>query len=174
MGVHDAGVEDDVRYIVMEYVPNHETLAGYCLPDNLLPVEMVVETMLKCAIAFDFAHRKGVVHRDIKPKNILLTQDREIKIADFGIALITQAAQAEDTQVHGYLGSPLYMSPEQSAASISNQSDIFCIGVVMYELAGRHPFAAETLPTISHKITHEPYSLVCNASGVTGNLRPDH
>ena len=159
VGVHDAGVEDDVRYIVMEYVPNHETLADYCLPDNLLPVEMVVETMLKCAIAFDFAHRKGVVHRDIKPKNILLTQDREIKIADFGIALITQAAHAEDTQVHGYLGSPLYMSPEQvRGEGISNQSDIFCIGVVMYELlAGRHPFAAETLPAISHKIMHEPH-----------------
>ena len=163
VGVHDAGVEEDVRYIVMEYVPNHETLADYCLPDNLLPVEMVVEIMLKCAIAFDFAHRKGVVHRDIKPKNILLTQDHEIKVADFGIALITQAAKAENTQVHGYLGSPLYMSPEQARGeAISNQSDIFCIGVVMYELlSGRHPFAAETLPAISHKITHEPHIPLC-------------
>ena len=159
VAVHDAGVEEGIRYIVMEYVPDHETLADYCFPDNLLPVEMVVEISLKCAIAFDFAHRKGVVHRDIKPKNILLTQDHEVKIADFGIALITQASQAEDTQVHGYLGSPLYMSPEQARGeSITNQSDIFCIGVVMYELlSGRHPFAAETLPAISHKITHEPH-----------------
>ena len=159
VGVHDTGVEDDIRYIIMEYIPQHETLANYCFPDSLLPVETVVEIMLKCAIAFDYAHRKGVVHRDIKPTNILLTQEHEVKIADFGIALITQAEKAEDTQVLGYLGSPLYMSPEQARGeSISNQSDIFCIGVVMYELlSGRHPFAAETLPAISHKITHEAH-----------------
>jgi len=159
VGVHDAGVEDEIRYIVMEYIPEHETLADYCFPDSLLPIESVVEIMLKCAIAFDYAHRKGVVHRDIKPKNILLTKEHEVKIADFGIALITQTEQAEDTQVLGYLGSPLYMSPEQARGeTISNQSDIFSIGVVMYELlAGRHPFAAETLPAISHKITHQAH-----------------
>ncbi|MEM7404859.1 MAG: serine/threonine-protein kinase [Pseudomonadota bacterium] len=159
VGVQDAGVEDGVRYIVMEFVPKHETLADYCMPETLLPVEHVVEIMLKCAIAFDYAHRKGVVHRDIKPKNILLTSEHEVKVADFGIALITQAEQAEDTQVHGYLGSPLYMSPEQARGeSISNQADIFCIGVVLYELlTGRHPFAAETLPAISHRITHEAH-----------------
>ena len=95
VGVHDTGVEDDIRYIIMEYIPQHETLANYCFPDSLLPVETVVEIMLKCAIAFDYAHRKGVVHRDIKPTNILLTQEHEGKIADFGIALITQAEKAE-------------------------------------------------------------------------------
>jgi eukaryotic-like serine/threonine-protein kinase len=159
VGVFDAGVEEEIRYIVMEYIANHGTLADHCLPDTLLPVETVVEIMLKCAIAFDYAHRKGVVHRDIKPKNILLTREQEVKIADFGIALITQAEAAEDTQVHGYLGSPLYMSPEQARGEgISNQSDIFCIGVVMYEmLTGMHPFAADTLPAISHRIRKEPH-----------------
>ena len=159
VGVYDAGVEEEVRYLVMEYVPRHETLADYCLPGELLPLDRIVEIMLKCAIAFDFAHRKGVVHRDIKPKNILLTEEHEVKVADFGIALITHAEAAEDTQVHGYLGSPLYMSPEQARGeNITNQSDIFCIGVVLYELlCGHHPFAAETLPAISHKITHEPH-----------------
>jgi serine/threonine protein kinase len=159
VAVYDAGVEEDIRYIVMEYIPDHETLADYCLPETLLPVESVVEIMLKCAIAFDYAHRKGVVHRDIKPKNIFLTREHEVKIGDFGIALITQAENAENTQVHGYLGSPLYMSPEQARGeSITNQSDIFCIGVVMYEmLTGIHPFSADTLPAISHKIRKEPH-----------------
>lgn len=159
VAVYDAGVEEDIRYIVMEYIPDHETLDDYCQPDTLLPVETVVEIMLKCAIAFDYAHRKGVVHRDIKPKNIMLTREHEVKIGDFGIALITQAEEAENTQVHGYLGSPLYMSPEQARGeSITNQSDIFCIGVVMYELlTGQHPFAADTLPAISHKIRKEPH-----------------
>lgn len=159
VAVYDAGAEADIRYIVMEYVPEHGTLADHCQAETLLPVHTVVEIMLKCAIAFDYAHRKGVVHRDIKPKNIMLTRDREVKIGDFGIALITQAENAEDTQVHGYLGSPLYMSPEQARGeTITHQSDIFCIGVVMYELlTGHHPFAAETIPAISHRIRKEPH-----------------
>lgn len=159
VAVHDAGVEEDIRYIVMEYIPDHSTLAKYCLPENLMSLEHVVEVMLKCAIAFDYAHRKGVIHRDIKPKNILLTQEQEVKIADFGVALITQAEEAENTQVHGYLGSPLYMSPEQVfSGEITNQSDIFCIGVVMYELlTGVHPFSADTIPGISHNIRKEPH-----------------
>ena len=82
----DAGIEDDRRYIVMEYVQNASTLDRFCRPDNLLPIEHVVGIMQKCAIAFDFAHSQGVVHRDIKPKNIMLTQDNEVKICDFGLA----------------------------------------------------------------------------------------
>ncbi|NKC15965.1 MAG: protein kinase [Gammaproteobacteria bacterium] len=159
VAVYDVGVEENIHYLVMEYVEQHETLADYCSPNQLLPVKTVVEIMLKCAIAFDYAHRKGIVHRDIKPKNIMLTCDREVKIGDFGIALITQTEDAANTQVHGYIGSPLYMSPEQARGeNIGNQSDIFCIGVVMYELlTGVHPFAADTLPRISHKIRKEPH-----------------
>jgi serine/threonine-protein kinase len=81
----DAGIEEDRRYIVMEYVQNAGTLDRYCRPDNLLPIEHVVGIMQQCAIAFDFAHTQGVVHRDIKPKNIMLTQDNEVKICDFGL-----------------------------------------------------------------------------------------
>ena len=77
--VHDASVEGDIHYIVMEYyIPDHSTLAKYCLPENLMSLKHVVKVMLKCAIAFDYAHRKGVIHRDIKPKNILLTQEQEV------------------------------------------------------------------------------------------------
>ncbi len=154
----DAGIEEDRRYLVMEYVQGASTLDRFCRPDNLLPIEHVVGTMLKCAIAFDFAHSKGVVHRDIKPKNIMLTQDNEVKICDFGLALITNA-DINDTQVMGRLGSPRYMSPEQvSEEVVTNQSDIFSLGVVIYELlTGVSPFKADNISAIAKRITREPH-----------------
>ena len=154
----DAGIEEDRRYIVMEYVQNASTLDRYCRPDNLLPLEHVVGIMQQCAIAFDFAHTQGVVHRDIKPKNIMLTQDNEVKICDFGLALITSADIA-DTQVMGRLGSPRYMSPEQvSEEMVTNQSDIFSLGVVAYELlTGYSPFKADNISAIAKRITREPH-----------------
>lgn len=155
----DAGIEDDRRYIVMEYVPNAVTLERYCKPDNLLPIDQVLGIMQKCAIAFDYAHSQGVVHRDIKPKNVMLTQDNEVKICDFGLALIT-TVDAADTQVMGRLGSPRYMSPEQVLEeTVTNQSDIFSLGVVAYELlTGVSPFKADTMPTIARRITKEPHA----------------
>ncbi len=154
----DAGIEDDRRYLVMEYVQGASTLDRFCRPDNLLPIEHVVGTVLKCAIAFDFAHNQGVVHRDIKPKNIMLTQDNEVKICDFGLALITNA-DINDTQVMGRLGSPRYMSPEQvSEEMVTNQSDIFSLGVVTYELlTGVSPFKADNISAIARRITREPH-----------------
>lgn len=152
----DAGIEDDRRYIVMEYVQGASTLDRFCKQNNLLPIERVVGIMLKCAIAFGFAHDQGVVHRDIKPKNIMLTQDNEVKICDFGLALIT-SADVNDTQVMGRLGSPRYMSPEQvSEEMVTNQSDIFSLGVVTYELlTGVSPFKADNISAIAKRITRE-------------------
>ena len=154
----DAGIEDDRRYLVMEYVQGASTLDRFCRADNLLPIEHVVGIMLKCALAFGFAHDKGVVHRDIKPKNIMLTQDNEVKICDFGLALIT-SADINDTQVMGRLGSPRYMSPEQvSEETVTNQSDIFSLGVVAYELlTGISPFKADNISAIAKRITREPH-----------------
>jgi len=82
----DAGAEEDICYIVMELVEGGHTLKPYCKPDNLLPYEQVVEIIFKCAKALDYAHRVGVVHRDIKPTNILLTKDMDVKFCDFSIA----------------------------------------------------------------------------------------
>jgi eukaryotic-like serine/threonine-protein kinase len=167
VSVHDAGVEDDICYIVMEYVSGGRTLQEHCKPGTLLPIEDVVWMIFKCAKALDYAHRNGVVHRDIKPRNILLTQEMEVKIGDFSIALATRN-DATETHVLGYVGSPLYMSPEQvMEEDITNQTDIFAIGVVMYEmLAGKHPFAADNLPAIIHQITEVAHVPV-------GELRSD-
>jgi serine/threonine protein kinase len=175
VAVYDAGMEGDTCYIVMELIAGGRTLFDHCQPDSLLPIEDVVRIIFKCAKALDYAHRQGVVHRDIKPRNILLTEDSEVKISDFSIALRTQA-DATDTQVHGYIGSPLYMSPEQVRdETITNQTDIFSISVVMYELlCGRHPFAADNLPAIAHRITekaHPPLSeMRPDAPGILGHI----
>jgi eukaryotic-like serine/threonine-protein kinase len=152
--VFDAGVDGEVGYIVMEYVAGGRSLHDHCRPDRLLPIEEVVRIVYKSARALDYAHRKGVVHRDVKPRNLLLTDPGELKISDFSVALMT-GGEATNTQIFGYVGSPLYMSPEQVREEpVTNRTDIFSTGVVLYELlTGRHPFAADTLAGIVDQIT---------------------
>ncbi len=149
--IFDAGVDRGVYYIVMEYVHGGRTLENYCRPDNLLPVDEAIKVFYKCALALDYAHKKGVVHRDIKPRNILVTEDRDVKLTDFGIAVM-HGDPGDNTAQHA--GSPLYMSPEQVRREpVSPQSDLFSLGVVMYEaLTGTHPFAAENIEAINHRI----------------------
>jgi serine/threonine protein kinase len=156
ISIFDAGVDQDICYIVMEYVTSGTTLKKYCTPETLLPVEKVVEIIFKCAKALDYAHRHGVVHRDIKPTNILITQDYDIKIGDFSIAHINKP-DATDTQPLGMMGSPRYMSPEQLREdAVTGQSDLFSLGVVMYELlCGKHPFAADNFSRLINRILNE-------------------
>jgi serine/threonine protein kinase len=149
--IFDAGTDKGFYYIVMEYVHSGRTLDRYCTVDNLLPVNDIITIVYKCALALDYAHKKGVIHRDIKPRNILVTDEREVKITDFGIAVM---AGDGDTHMDGFAGSPLYMSPEQIRHEpASPQCDIFALGVVMYEmLTGRHPFTAANIDAIQHLI----------------------
>ena len=86
VGVFDAGMEDEICYIVMEMIFGGRTLYDHCQPDTLLPIEDVVRIIFKSARALDYAHRQGVIHRDIKPRNILLSEDGEVKLCDFSIA----------------------------------------------------------------------------------------
>ena len=140
----------------MELVEGGHTLKPYCKPDNLLPYEQVVEIIFKCAKALDYAHRVGVIHRDIKPTNILLTKDMDVKFCDFSIAhLMTE--EAESTMPTGFVGSPRYMSPEQVQEDmITNQTDLFSLGIVMYELlTGKHPYAADGFSRLIYKIINE-------------------
>ena len=167
VGIYDAGAEDDVCYIVMELVKGGGTLKPYCTPENLLPLEKVVEIIFKCAKALDYAHKQGVVHRDIKPSNILVEEDLEVRIADFSIAHINRPDDTETQQV-GLMGSPRYMSPEQLREDeITHQTDLFSLGIVMYEmLTGKQPFTAENFSRLVTKILSEdPPSLK--------DLRPD-
>lgn len=156
IGIYDAGVDGDTCYIIMELVEGSETLKDFCRPDNLLPIEKVVETIFKCAKALDYAHRQGVIHRDIKPTNILATRDGDIKIGDFSIAHLTKMDSTE-TMPMGMVGSPRYMSPEQVTEDyITNQTDIFSLGIIMYELlTGKHPFAAESFSRLVQRILNE-------------------
>ena len=163
VAIFDAAADEDGSYIVMEYVDG-TTLEQYTRPDNLLPIQNIVEIAYKCARALEYASRQGVIHRDIKPANILLAGESDIKISDFGAAL---TVAAETTQVSG-IGSPAYMSPEQvKEMPLTYQTDIFSLGVVMFQLlSGRLPFkGANNYSMIYQIINAEPPRLI--------EVRPD-
>jgi serine/threonine protein kinase len=152
--VFDAGEDNDQPYIVLEFLDGGDTLKRYIEKDNLLSVERTVEILYQCAKALDYAHRRGVIHRDIKATNIMLTADGRVKLCDFGIA---QFSAGDQTQVMGLLGSPRYMSPEQAREEdVTAQTDIYSLGVVAYELlTGKAPFAANGLSKLINQILHE-------------------
>ncbi len=149
--IFDAVAEDRLNYIVMEYVDGG-TLERFCAPESLLPIEQVVEMAFKCSRALEFAHRKGITHRDIKPANILHAGGSDVKITDFGAALI---ATAETTQIAA-IGSPAYMSPQQvKEHPLDHRTDIYSMGVVMYHLlTGRLPFQASNNFSLIYQITN--------------------
>ena len=151
--IYDAGEDEGHCYVVMEYVRGAQPLTVFCLPDNLLPVRKVVEVIFKCAKALDYAHRNGLVHRDIKPGNILMTADGDVRIVDFGVA---KMAGNEQGQLKGLVGSPSYMAPEQMRQQPSNtQADLYSVGVVMYELlTGKRPFYGDNLSRLVHQIIY--------------------
>jgi eukaryotic-like serine/threonine-protein kinase len=149
--IYDAGEEDGRYYVVMEHVHGARTLSAYCRPDNLMPIDEVVRIVFGAVRAAHYAHTRGVVHRDIKPSNIMLTLDNEVRLIDFGIALLRES---EVSVIRGVAGSPSYMSPEQvKAEEIGPRSDIYSLGAVMYELlTGRRPFRASNLGKLLHQI----------------------
>jgi serine/threonine protein kinase len=147
--IHDAVSDGDESYVVMEYADNG-TLEKYCQFDNLLPVDRLVELMFMACLALDHAHRQGVIHCDIKPANLLLAGDDQLKITDFGAA---QYLAATHTLLSG-VGSPLYMSPEQiEDRRLNHQTDIYSLGAVMYQLlAGRPPFQGSSRDSLMNQI----------------------
>jgi serine/threonine protein kinase len=149
--IYDAVVGDELSYIVMEYVSGG-TLEPFCEPDKLLPIDKVVEIIFKCTRALGYAHKHGVTHRDIKPANILLAGGTDIKISDFGAAIMESSG--DTTMVVG-IGSPAYMSPQQiKEQALDHQTDIYSLGVVMYQLMTGHlPFNATNNFSMMYQIT---------------------
>lgn len=132
VSVYDAAKEGGQRYIVMEHIQG-ETLKRFCEPDGpRLKVERVVDIMLKCSLALDYVHKNGVLHKDLKPANIMLTADGTPKLMDFGIAATRAQTEERVTRVEG---SPMFMSPEQvSGRPLGPPSDLYALGSLMYLL----------------------------------------
>lgn len=150
--IYDAGNYKGRPYIAMEYVEGLRTLGPYCKSDDPLPMETVIQIVKQCAKALDYAHRNGVTHRDIKPDNIMLTADDEVKIVDFGVAEHKNRRSDDSYQT---VGTPTYMSPEQAKGEVlAGQSDIYSLGVILYQLlTGEVPFKAPGLAALSILIT---------------------
>jgi eukaryotic-like serine/threonine-protein kinase len=143
VGVYDVGEDEATRFIVMEFVDG-ETLKDLVRREGPLLPEDLVQVGTQVADALDAAHRRGLVHRDVKPQNILLTADGRVKLADFGIALALGADSA--TRTGTVLGSVHYLAPEVARGeSATPLSDIYALGVVLYEMATAYlPYAGDT------------------------------
>ena len=167
--IYDAGTEGNLNYVVMEYVPGG-TLDAHAVPENLLPVNYVVEIVFKCVRALDMAMREGIIHRDIKPGNILITDAGDIKISDFGAAVRARGTETSNTMeqtAEGIIGSPGYMSPEQIRnENLNHQTDIYSLGVVMYRLlTGKLPFMASNQLGLA-------YAIINMDAAAPSSLRP--
>lgn len=153
--VFDTVVEDDFAYLAMEFVDGF-SLEQHCRIDKLLPMHRVTGIIFKCCMALDAAYRQGIIHRDIKPANIMVADNDEAKIADFGLALNMNKDMDRDSTFIMGVGSPAYMSPEQIKGYPLNQkTDIYSLGVVLFQLlTGRLPFRANNQATLVYKIVN--------------------
>ena len=141
----DVGVEEDgTRYLVMEYVQG-KTLKRFIQESGALRPEIAAQIIIRVLAALQHAHQNGVVHRDIKPQNILIDKEGTVKVADFGIARMANAQTVSQTD-ESVMGSVYYFSPEQArGAAVDARSDIYSVGVVFYEmLTGKVPFTGDT------------------------------
>jgi len=151
--IYDIGEEGDLSYIAMEFIEG-ESLESWMEKNRIPPVEQTVAIIEQIASGLDYAAARGIIHRDIKPGNVLLTSDGRAKIADFGIA---KFSTSKFTQTGMVMGTPAYMSPEQALGhALDGRSDIFSLGVIFYEmLTGERPFSGSNSTTIIYKIVHE-------------------
>ena len=152
--MYDAGEEHDLAYIAMEFLKGRD-LVPYTKPDHLLPLPTVVSLVARVADALAYAHSNNVVHRDVKPANVMYEPESDqVKVTDFGIARITDSSRTKTGMV---LGTPSYMSPEQlSGKKIDGRSDLFSLGVMLYQMScGKLPFTGDSMAQLMFKIANE-------------------
>lgn len=157
VGVYDWGREGNTYFIVMEYVDGR-SLADLLRTEGTLHPDRAADIATDVAAALGFAHRNGVVHRDIKPGNVLISSAGLVKVTDFGIArAITHNAEEALTQTGSVMGTATYFSPEQAQGkSVDPRSDLYSLGVVMYEMVcGSAPFKAENPVAVAYKHVQE-------------------
>jgi beta-lactam-binding protein with PASTA domain/predicted Ser/Thr protein kinase len=153
VSVYDRGEWDDTSYIAMEYVAG-KTLKELVRDEGPLPSERAVDLTVQILRAARFAHRRGVIHRDFKPQNVIVDDEDRAKVTDFGIA---RAGASDMTQTGSIMGTAQYLSPEQAQGhAVTARSDLYSIGIVLYELlTGKVPFEAEAAVTIALKQVSE-------------------
>lgn len=165
VSVYDMGEEDELAYISMELIKGSD-LECHTRPDNLLPYQKVLEIIACAADALGYAHEQDIVHRDVKPGNIMYDPvSGVVKVMDFGISRITTETK---TKLGVVLGTPYYMSPEQlRGLKITGSSDIFSLGISLYQLlAGKRPFDGKSAMEVMGQIAKEPHVDILT-------LRPD-
>ena len=168
--VYDFGEEGEIAYIVMEYVRGKELKSSFDASERF-EIGTAIRLMTELLGAMDFAHNAGVIHRDIKPANVMVDIEGHAKLADFGVARISDPeSQTGATQAGTMVGTPAYMSPEQiQGQKIDRRTDIFSAGVILYQfLTGQKPFQGGGAWTMAKKIVHDdppaPSSLFATVS----------
>jgi len=154
--VFDIGNEQSLAFIAMDYVPG-KPLSEHTKIGATLDCDTVYRLIGQAAQAIDYAHRQGIVHRDIKPGNLLYNEDEaRIKVSDFGIARVTDTTT---TRTGTVLGSPSYMAPEQlTDGRVDGRADIFSLGITLYQLlTGELPFKGDSLPSLAYQITNKKH-----------------
>jgi serine/threonine-protein kinase len=198
VGVYDVGEDDGLPFIVMEYVEG-ETLADLLRRRGRLEPDEAVALALQACAGLETAHGAGLVHRDVKPQNLLVTPGGTVKIADFGIARSLDGTQL--TQVGTVLGTAAYLAPEQAAGeTVTAAADVYALGAVLYELlTGRPPYVADSLAELAarqqegtiapvrelapevpaatedavmHALARDPEYRPASAKALAGELRP--
>ena len=168
VAVYDRGEFDDTYYIAMEFLEGR-SLKQVVRQDGPLDPDRAIDLVLQILKAARFAHRRGIVHRDIKPHNVIVDDEGRAKVTDFGIA---RAGASDMTETGSIMGTAQYLSPEQAQGHpVDARADLYSIGVVLYELlTGRVPFDAESAVTIALKqVSEEP---VPPSQLQPGGLRP--
>lgn len=154
--VYDVGEEPDLSFIAMDYIQG-ESLRDHIDSSQLLDISTVYQLMEQVASALDYAHRQNIVHRDIKPGNLLYDRDQQqVKVADFGIARIIDNSS---TKTGDILGSPIYMSPEQlKGHKVAGASDIYSLGVTFYQLlTGYPPYNGDSIANLAYQIVNKKF-----------------